>query len=528
MAAAKNVTVIPATFNPKTRMPQSMKKRRVAGYARVSTNSDEQYTSYEAQVDYYTDFIKSHTDWEFVAVYTDEGVSGLGMKARQGFNRMIEDALAGRIDLIVTKSVSRFARNTVDSLTTIRKLKENGIEVFFEKEAIWTFDAKGELLITLMSSLAQEESRSISENVTWGQRKRMADGKVSLPYKHFLGYRKGPDGLPEIVPEEAEIVRRIYRMFIEGMATSRIAKTLTDEGIQTPAGKTKWQTQVVESILTNEKYKGEARLQKKYTTDYLTKKTKINEGEVPQYYVKNSHPAIIEPGAWEQVQKEMARRKANPRQRYCSSPFSGKIVCGDCGGIFGSKVWHSNDSYRRVIWQCNGKFKGEKKCLTPHLTETQIKDAFNEAVSRLITDREDLFADIRLLRHALTDCSGIDEKMGSVTQEMEVVTGLIDKCVRDNAFTEQDQEEYNKRYSALTDRYEALRAKQAALEKERREREMKSDVLSGFLFELGELDELDMEFKPQRWNAIVDHVTVYHDGRLVFHFHNGAEETVMI
>lgn len=529
MAAAKNVTVIPATFNPRTRRPQAMKaRRRVAGYARVSTDSDEQFTSYEAQVDYYTSFIKSNLEWEFVAVYTDEGVSGLGTKKREGFNRMIEDALAGFIDLIVTKSVSRFARNTVDSLTTIRKLKENGTEVFFEKEAIWTFDARGELLITLMSSLAQEESRSISENVTWGQRKRMADGKVTLPYKQFLGYRKGPDGLPEIVPEEAEVVRRIYRMFIEGMATSRIAKTLTDEGVPTPAGKKKWQVSVVESILTNEKFKGEARLQKKFTTDYLTKKMKVNEGEVPQYYVKNSHPAIIEPDAWEQVQKEMARRKASPRQRYCNSPFSGKIVCGDCGGIYGSKVWHSNDQYRRVIWQCNGKFKGAEKCQTPHLTDEQIKEAFIQAVSILISDREALIEDGRLLKGALTDCSGIDEKLDGITQEMEVVASLIDKCVRDNAFTEQDQEEYNKRYTGLTDRYEALQAKKASLGKERREREMKADVLSGFLFELGELDELDMEFKPQRWNAIIDHVTVHYDGRLVFCFHNGSEITVTL
>ena len=204
------VTVIPPTLNRVTFTPiNTVAKRRVAGYARVSTDSEEQLTSYEAQVDYYTNFIKSRADWEFVAVYTDEGISATNTKHRDGFNRMIEDALAGRIDLIVTKSVSRFARNTVDSLTTVRKLKEKGVEVYFEKENIYTLDSKGELLITIMSSLAQEESRSISENVTWGQRKRMADGKVSLPYGRFLGYRKGADGLPEVVPEEAEIVRFI-------------------------------------------------------------------------------------------------------------------------------------------------------------------------------------------------------------------------------------------------------------------------------------------------------------------------------
>ena len=181
--AAKNVTVIPATISQRTRKStEARTRRRVAGYARVSTDSDEQFTSYEAQVDYYTQFIESNPEWELVEIYTDEGISGLSSKNREGFNRMIADALKGRIDLIVTKSVSRFARNTVDTLTTVRKLKDAGVEVFFQKENIFTLDSKGELLITIMSSLAQEESRSISENVTWGQRKSFSDGKVKLPY----------------------------------------------------------------------------------------------------------------------------------------------------------------------------------------------------------------------------------------------------------------------------------------------------------------------------------------------------------
>lgn len=261
----------------------------------------------------------------------DEGISALNTKKRDGFNRMIADALAGKIDLIVTKSVSRFARNTVDSLTTVRKLKDKGVEVYFEKENIWTMDSKGELLITIMSSLAQEESRSISENVTWGQRKRFADGKVSMPYKQFLGYKKGADGLPEIVPEEAETVRTIYRMFIEGLSPNAIAKHLTDTAVPTPAGKEKWQRQTVESILKNEKYKGSALLQKKYTVDFLQKKMKVNEGEVPQYYVEHSHPAIIAPEEWELVQLELHRRRDSGRRTICSSPFAGKLICGDCG-----------------------------------------------------------------------------------------------------------------------------------------------------------------------------------------------------
>ena len=246
---AKSVTTIPATLSRFTAAPiNSTKKRRVAAYARVSTDNEEQLTSYEAQVDYYTNYIQGRDDWEFAGVYTDEGITGTNTKKREGFKSMVADALAGKIDLIITKSVSRFARNTVDSLTTIRSLKEHNVECYFEKENIWTFDGKGELLLTIMSSLAQEESRSISENCTWGQRKRFADGKVTLPYSSFLGYRKGPDDLPAIVPEEAETVREIYRLFIQGKTVNWIANHLTGKGIPTPRGTAKWQTSTIESL----------------------------------------------------------------------------------------------------------------------------------------------------------------------------------------------------------------------------------------------------------------------------------------
>ena len=219
-------------------------------------------------------------------MYTDEGITGTNTKHREGFKRMVADALAGKIDLIVTKSVSRFARNTVDSLTTVRQLKEKGVEIYFEKENIWTLDSKGELLITIMSSLAQEESRSISENCTWGQRKRFADGKVTVPFKRFLGYDRGPDGNLVLNKDEAVIIRRIYSMFLQGMTPHGIAARLTADGIKSPGGKDKWNAGAVRSILTNEKYKGDALLQKSYTVDFLTKKKKVNEGEIPQYYVE--------------------------------------------------------------------------------------------------------------------------------------------------------------------------------------------------------------------------------------------------
>lgn len=529
MGTAKNVTVIPATVNLHTRLPQStVICRRVAGYARVSTDSEEQLTSYEAQVDYYTEYIRSHPDWEFVEVYTDEGISALNTKKRDGFNRMVQDALDGKIDLIVTKSVSRFARNTVDSLTTVRKLKEKGVEVYFQKENIWTLDSKGELLITIMSSLAQEESRSISENVTWGQRKRFADGKVSIPYGQFLGYRKGADGLPEIVPKEAEIIRSIYRMFIEGKSTNVIAKCLTEEGIPTPSGKEVWMRQTVESILRNEKYKGAALLQKKFTVDFLQKKMKINEGEVPQYYVEHSHEAIISPEEWEKVQMELSRRKNSGRRTHCNSPFAAKLVCGDCGEYFGSKVWHSTSKYRRIIWQCNAKFKGEDKCHTPHLYEEDIKQYFIIALSRLLTDREALLEDGRLIRKELLDCSVIDVETNGIQQEMEVVSGLIKHCVDENATQPLDQSAYIDRYNSLAERYEKLQARYEGLQKKKERQLLQADTLSGFLFEITELDILQLSFNESLWNTVIDHVTVFVDERLVFHFKNGAEITVQM
>lgn len=523
---ARAVTVIPPTINPATRMPvAAVLKRRVAGYARVSTANEEQATSYEAQVDYYTRYIQQNPEWEFVSVYTDEGISGLNTKKREGFNRMVADALAGRIDLIITKSVSRFARNTVDSLTTIRKLKEHGVEVYFEEQNIWTFDSKGELLITIMSSLAQEESRSISENVTWGQRKRFADGKLSLGYKNFLGYGKGPDKDHPlvIIEEQAEIVRRIYRMLIEGKTPFAIAKTLTAEGIPTPGGKKNWGAAVIESILTNEKYKGSALLQKSFTIDFLQKKMKQNEGEVPQYLIQHSHEAIIQPQEWELVQIELKRRKSLGQRYSGGSVFGSRIVCGDCGSFYGPKVWNSTDKYRRRIWQCNGKFKGERRCATPHLTEEDIKARFLAAYNALLPDRDAILDDCRTMLEALTDCTAIDAELAELLREAEAITELTRRCIEENAVHAQSQEEYAERYHGYEERYEAVKRKVERLQEQRVERQEESDRISAFMFELHESNGPLTEFDNKLWLAIVDTVTVGADGKLVFRFRNGRK-----
>ncbi len=519
-----NITVIPATRALHTKAPVgTAARRRVAGYARVSTDSDEQFTSYEAQVDYYTQFIKSRSDWELVDIYTDEGISGLSTKHRPGFNRMVEDALAGRIDLIVTKSVSRFARNTVDSLSTIRKLKEAGCECFFEKENIYTFDSKGELLLTIMSSLAQEESRSISENVTWGQRKRFADGKVSMPYKHFLGYEKGPDGKPKIVPEEAEQVRRIYNMFIWGGTPYSIAKQLTEEGVPTPAGKTTWSASTIKSILRNERYSGNCILQKQFTVDYLTGKMKVNEGEVPQYYVEGSHEAIISPEEFDRVQREFNRREQMGLRSGGGSIFSSRIICGDCGGSYGPKVWSSTSKYRRVVWQCNNKFHNRHRCTTPHFDEQEIQERFVAAINAVLGSKEALMDDCRTILKALTDCTELEAQANELTSEIDIVSELVRRCVDENATSAGSQEEYAAKYKALSLRFERASSQLAEVKKEIADRKARAADIGDFMFEVQELDAIT-QFDKKLWLSTVDRVTAYNDGRLVFQFRNGMEQ----
>ena len=357
------------------------RKKRVAAYARVSTEQDEQQSSYEAQVDFYTRHIKSNPDWEFVEVFADRGITGTNTKNQENFNRMIDLALNGGIDIILTKSISRFARNTVDTLQTVRELKAVGVEVRFEKENLHTFDPKCEMMLTIMSSLAQEESRFISENVRWDKQKSMRDGKVSLAYSRFLGYKKGADGRPEIVEEEAAIIRKIYDLFLSGKTINEIAAILTNMGVLTPAGRAKWSVSTVRSILSNEKYKGEALLQKTFTVDYLTKEVRKNNGEVPSVRVRNSHEPIIEPEVFDRVQEilaESTKRRAKVRTRH---PFAGKLVCGDCGSFYGHKVWRLRSTGERYnVWYCNHKYDGDEPCSSPRLREAEIRDAFEKVL----------------------------------------------------------------------------------------------------------------------------------------------------
>lgn len=387
-------------------------------------------------------------------------------------------------------------------------LTDYGIECYFENENIWTFDGKGELLLTIMSSLAQEESRSISENCTWGQRKRFADGKVTVPFNRFLGYDRGPDGNLVVNREQAAIVQRIYAMFLQGMTYNGIAQQLTDDGILSPGGKPKWNTSAVKSILSNEKYKGCALLQKTYTVDYLTKKKKVNEGEIPQYYVEDNHEAIIDPDTFEMVQREMEKRDKGRKYHSGVHTFSSKIRCGECGSWYGSKVWHSNSKYRKVIWQCNHKFDGDKHCSTPHLTDDIIQQAFLSAANKLLATKDTVIADGREMMALLFDTTDLEREQEELQQETQVVSDMVQQCICENAHDSLDQTEYQKRYDGLTERFEKAKARLDAVTAEIHQMQTQRASIEDFLKAFAAMPDKLTEFTLESWHGLVDYGTV--------------------
>ena len=505
---AKNIRVIPSTVPLHAAGPVvTGARRRVAAYARVSTDKDEQFTSYEAQIDYYTNYIKGRPDWEFVSVYSDEGKTGCNTSRREGFKRMVDDALDGKIDLIVTKSVSRFARNTVDSLTTIRKLKDKGVEVYFEKENIWTFDGKGELMLTIMSSLAQEESRSISENCAWGQRKRFADGKVTVPFGRFLGYDRGPDGNLVVNEEQAKVVRRIYAEFLRGYTPYAIANHLTADGIPTPGGKTVWGKGVVLSILTNEKYKGDALLQKVFTEDFISKKKVKNTGQVPQYYVEGNHEAIVSAETFDLVQEQIAARKPGANRYSGVHLFSGIVYCGDCGSLYGSKVWHATDKYRKVVWQCNHKYEGAI-CRSPHLTEAELEAVVVKAMGRLSDDREEIVRTAETLRATVYDTAALCAEQEQSEAELAEAARQLTEAIMRNASVALDQAEHQRETARLSTRYQELQDKNEALKQEIREKISRRRRVDSFIRELKNLPQHTGQFDPVAFRILVERITV--------------------
>ena len=357
-------------------------------------------------------------------------------------------------------------------------------------------------------------------------RKRFADGKVTVPFGRFLGYDWGEDGNLVVNEEQAKIVREIYGLFLQGRSPYQIAKMLTEKGIPTPGGKKVWGKAVVESILTNEKYKGDALLQKVYTVDFLSKKKKVNEGEVPQYYVEGNHEAIIPPAVFDNVQVLMQSRGKGNGRNSCVSIFSSKIRCGDCGNWYSSKVWYSNDKYRKVIWQCNHKFDGGEKCTTPHLDEETIRQLFIKALNTINREKTRILAGFEEIRDTAFETGELEAETRQLNGEMNVAAELIQKCIGENARVAQNQDEYAKRYDALVERFETAKARLEEVQAAITEKQAQQKMMENFMDVLRSLPEQVDYFDEGAWYAMVDFMTVYGKEDVRFTFKNGMEISV--
>ncbi|MCD1763478.1 recombinase family protein [Listeria monocytogenes] len=516
--AGKNITVIPARKRVgSTAAKEKIKKLRVAAYCRVSTETEEQNLSYEVQVAHYTEYINKNTEWEFAGIFADDGISGTNTKKREEFNRMIGECMEGNIDLVITKSISRFARNTLDCLKYIRQLKEKNIAVYFEKENINTMDAKGEVLLTIMASLAQQESQSLSQNVKLGLQYRYQQGKVQVNHNRFMGYTKDEEGNLIIVPKEAKIIKRIYREYLEGKSLAGIGRDLEKDAILTAAGKPRWRPETIKKILMNEKYIGDALLQKTFTVDFLTKKRVKNEGHVPQYYVENSHEAIIPKELFLQAQEELHRRNniytgADKNKRLYSSKYALSTItfCGDCGDIYRRVYWNIRGR-KEFVWRCVTRIEqGPETCKNRTVKEGDLYDAVMTAINKLLAGGDNMIRTLEENIHAV---------IGDTTEY---------KISEINTVLEEKQKELislankGKDFESLADEIEELREKRQTLLVE-------DASLSGENERINELIEFirtnkyrTLLYDDTLVRKIIQNVTVY-DDHFVICFKSGIE-----
>ena len=426
-AAAKKVTIIPA--DPQYTQKDIRKQHlRVAPYCRVSTDKEEQLSSYEAQIEYYTARIAENPDWTMVRMYADEGISGTSMKKRKEFLKMVEDCEKGKIDLVITKSTTRFARNTLEGIQIVRQLKRLGVGVFFEKENANTLYMDNEMLLTFFFSQAQAESESLSKNVSWGHRRNYENGKVYYQYDSFLGYKKGPDGQPVIDEEQAPIVRRIFARYLMGDSVRKICRDLEADGIRTVRGCEKWSDSTVQNMLRNEKYIGDALLQKTFVQDIFTRKSMKNEGQLPKYYVHNCHPAIIDRMTFQKVQEEIARRsskkKTSAKAKTELGKYSGKyalselLVCGECGSPYRRQTYMpKGEKYH--VWRCLNRMENGKRICkhSPTFREADIQDAVVAAMNEQL-DRQS--AKEALKQSLLTALAANEPEMTRASVEIQI------------------------------------------------------------------------------------------------------------
>jgi DNA invertase Pin-like site-specific DNA recombinase len=442
------VRVIPANMNNPDYRSNEERKIKVAAYARVSTHEEEQQSSYKLQVSYFKEYIEKQEGWELYKVYSDEGVTGTNTKYRTGFNQMIKDAKEGKFDYIITKSISRFARNTLDCLTYVRMLKslDKPVGIIFDRESINTLDSRSEVLLTIISSIAEEESRTISANVSWGVQKRFSQGIPHIPTTYFLGYDEDEEGNLIINEEEAKTVRRIFREFISGKGSVQIAKGLTKDKVKTARDNTKWTSDSVLKILKNEKFFGAALCQKSVTLDPLTHKRVRNKNHKPQYFIRNNHPAIISEEDWNYVQKELERRrkmKHDPDGKYHrtysgKAPFSNMLYCGECGmPVHRRRITSKKDGkpYKFTVWHCRlaaQKVEADFDCHSKYVWEEVIEAAYNEMLLKM-TEEIDL---IRAEGEAAIEDVSLTYDEKERLKELEEIIGRINDRISEMAMRE--------------------------------------------------------------------------------------------
>ena len=478
----RRIHVIPATKQAAAPGRASGRRQRVAAYCRVSTDSEEQLTSYTAQKAYYTQKIDENPDWEMAGIFADKGITGTSMKKRVEFKKMIAACKRGKIDLILTKSLSRFARNTVDSLEVVRMLRANGIGVIFEKENINTLTESSEFLLTLFSGFAQAESESISKNVIWGIQKSREAGNVPFQYQKLLGYQRGPDGQPEIVRSEAEVVKRIYRRYLDGCSLAQIKRELEADGVPTASGIQGWTYQVVRNILTNERYIGDALLQKTYTTDCISKTVKKNQGDRPMVYVERNHPAIVSKAMFYQVREEMARRSSKRKvmqktgkteQGKYSAKYalSELLVCGECGTPYKRCTWARNGK-KRIVWRCVSRLEfGTKYCHdSPSMDEDKLHQAILEGINEFVQAGQGLgdeLLDLASIVQQGGSADGIDPL--TLRNRLDTLTAqqaeLLDKVLED-----MESEELNAQLKAIMEEKQAILGRLGAIQQDEEQR----------------------------------------------------------
>lgn len=458
---------------------QNGRKRllRVAAYCRVSTEQEEQESSFENQVDYYTRLINGNPEWKMAGIYADHGISGVRDMIRPGFMNMIEDCKKHKIDLIMTKSLSRFSRNTLDCIKYIRLLKGLGVAIEFEKEGLNTGELSSEIFLTWFSAFAQAESESLSQNITMGKRRLIQAGKAAFPYHSFLGYRPGPDGRPEIDPEQAKTVKRIFYGYLAGKTPSQLKAELEQDHVPSPAGKTEWSRATIQNMLHNEKYVGDLLLQKTYTADFLTKTVKKNRGEVEQCYVRNNHPAIIPRDIFQAVQLEMARRgsktKINPNKGISGrSKYSGKfalterLICGECGCMYRRVLYTNRDGSKTRVWRCSNRLENGKKICknSPTLKEPELQKALMRCIATLLDNKERVKKEVMQAEENILRYEGATQDPRQLLDRIQEIDQQTSNLLFLVAHSE-DASIYEGKFKALKEEKQALQTELESLQR---------------------------------------------------------------